>query len=631
MSGLTGAFDPEDRLDCSRLPDTQSACAKANVKRGPLRISNGGPVFARTGRLCVFDGHLDNADALAGELRCASLPVQELLAEGYRRWGAGLLPRLRGEFALLLWDEQRGDGLLARDQLGVHSVFLCDAPGGLYFASEIHELLAMLPKRPAPDPVGVAHWIAVSGRPGPGTLYSGIRRLGPGSALLIDRRGARERRYWTARFSEPLELAGEELSGSVRGALEQAVGRRLNPHSPTGVLMSGGLDSASVAALAAERAPGHVRAYSGTFPDHPAVDETGLVDELRERLGLGGVTAQVRSGGLLASALESQAASQLPLVAWGDFWTLPLLRVAASDGVRWIVGGDGGDELFGARAYLLADGVRAGHVVQAVKLARELPGAGDHPPRREVLAVLRELALGGALPYRVHDGARRLLAGDKAPGWLLGAAARDLRGSLDPLAWKRLDGPRWWAHLAHGLTCGVEQTGVFEHQRLRATLAGVQARQPLFDLDLVELCLRIPPQASFDRHLNRPTLRAAMAGSLPDAVRLRPAKAWFDSLIVDCLNGPDRAAVVALLDDRNAELGAYVDLAHVRRALLETDPLSPGNDRFRWMHQLWRLVTAECWLRQQADPGGAVLSPSTAASRACVTLTPAGASAADTA
>jgi Asparagine synthase len=211
------------------------------------------------------------------------------------------------------------------------------------------------------------------------------------------------------------------------------------------------------------------------------------------------------------------------------------------------------------------------------------------------------LALAGALPYRPHELLRRPLAAREAPRWLRKGTLRDLLRSDDPLAWKRLRGPRWWAQATHGLTRGIEEAGVFEHHRRRAELAGVHARHPLLDLDLLELGLRHPPLATLDPRFTRPVLRACMAGTLPDAVRLRPAKARFESLLADCLAGPDGAAVRSLLSDPAAELGAYVDLEGVRRALFDDDRLRRESP-FRWMWQVWRLTTAECWLRAQARP-----------------------------
>jgi asparagine synthase (glutamine-hydrolysing) len=598
---LAGSFGPQDRVEQTRLTAALAPDAATLVEVGPLRVAHTGPASLERSPLCLLDGYLDNGAQIGAELGShAGTSPEELLATGWRRWGFDLLARLRGDFALVIWDEQRGEGLLARDQLGARSLFLHDASGPLCFASEIRQLLALLPTRPAPDRVSVAHWITMSNRPGSATLYTGVRRLNPGCALLLDRAGAREAQYWAPRFAEPLKDSRPLLAERVRGSLDRAVARRISMDGLTGVLMSGGLDSSSVAAVAATQAPGRVWAQAAVFPEHPAVDESGLIEELRRSLELPGITAEVRAGGLLASALESTSAWELPLRSWGDFWALPLLRAAAAAGVRVTLGGDGGDELFGARVYLLADRLRAGHPLQALGLVRELPGAGDRPARREMARIYREVALAGALPYRLHRLAERLLAERRAPSWLLGEVGRELRDDDDPLAWKRLDAPRWWAETAHGLTRGIEETGIFDHQRRRAASAGLDARHPLFDLDLVELCLGIPPLATFDRYRSRPVLRDAMDGLLPDSVRLRPQKALFDSLLIDCLSGPDGAIARELLCGPNAEIGAYVDREAMQRALF--GPGSPaGQPSFGWMWQVWRLLSAECWLRSQGS------------------------------
>ncbi|HTU77810.1 MAG TPA: asparagine synthase-related protein [Solirubrobacteraceae bacterium] len=601
---LVGVFDPSARAESSRLAGALEPHEASLLEAGALRVAYTGPPPATGRPLCLLDGFLDNARELSAELGLsAQAAPEELLASGWLRWGAELLPRLRGDFALVVWDGERGEGLLARDQLGVRSLFLHESSGALAFAGEIRHLLAALARAPAPDPVGVAHWIAISGRPGAGTLYEGVRRLDPGTALMLGADGARERRYWAPRFVEPLELAHTQLVERLRSGIELGVARRLSPDGVTGVLMSGGLDSSAVAAVAAERAPeGTVAAYSAEFPDHPAVDESQLIEQLRGELGLGGVSAEVRAGGLVASAMEWTEQWRVPLTSWGEFWAGPLLRAASREGVRTVLGGDGGDELFGCRSYLLADRLRAGHPRQALALARALPGAGERPPRRALVRALAQLGLGGAMPAGPHRTLDRPAARRRLPRWLLAGAAEDVIASDEPLAWKRLDGPRWWAHDAWALTRGVEELGIFESHRRRAAQAGVHNRHPLFDLDLLELGLRQPPEATFDPDRDRPLLRASMAGLLPDVVRLRPVKALFDSLLVDSLAGSDGDAVRALLSAPRPELAAFVDMAEMRRTLLDRGP-DAAPSRFRWMYQVWRLVTAECWLRSQAQHG----------------------------
>ena len=599
---MLGAFDPSGRTDPNDLVAALEPLPTRMVRSGPLQLACGGSAVSQgDGLLCVLDGKLDNEADIRAELggpdRGAS--QEDLLAAAFRQWGRDVVGRMRGSFVLLLWDAERGEGLIARDQLGLRPFFLRQRAGALLFASEIHHLLALLPRRPAPDPEGVAHWLAARNRAGSGSLFEGVRRLPPAGMVLLGKQGIGESRYWQPRFEEPLASPTEDVVAALSGALESAVGRQMDPAGRTGVLMSGGLDSSSLAALGAARAPGRVYAYSGTFPGHPAVDESELIDELRKSLSLPGATARVFPGGIVASALEHLAAWQMPLLGWGEFWTLPLARAAGSDGVVTMLDGTGGDELFGPFSYLLADCLRAGRPLEVLRLAYGLPGGGSHVSRREVATVIRSLGIEGALPYRAHRLLQRATSARSVPAWLLPRTKRRLRRADDSLAWKRLEGPRWWAFTAHAVAHEVEAAGVFEnHARLGAS-TGLEVRLPLLDLDLVQLALRQPPGATFDRRFSRPLLRASLAGLLPDPIRLRPAKAWFDSLIVDALAGDD--AVRDLLADPGAELGAYVDLAAMRAALLDSNRLRSA-DPLTWMSLVWRFVTAELWLRSQAIP-----------------------------
>ena len=567
-----------------------------------LDVSYSGPRSGERDLLCLLDGHLDNAAEIAVELGIQAVKAgaaETLLTAGYRRWGPGLPGRMRGDFVLLVWDREKCEGLIARDQLGARPAYLHWQSGVLHFTNELQLLLATLPQRPEPDRASVAHWITASSRPGRRTLYKGIDRLGAGEMVVLGSSGARVRHYWEPRYEDPLDVPASELAERVHEGLRVAVGRRLAPDAPTGVLLSGGLDSSAVAAVAVEVGGGgaRVRVCSASFPDHPIADEAELIAELRVSLGLDGPLVAGRASGLVESALSYTAAWGAPLLSWGDFWTLPLMRAAAGEGVVNVLGGDGGDELFGPRQNLIAEAFRHGRPRQAVAVASALPGAGPHVPRRDVGAMLASQAL-IALPRRPH---RRLLEWQekrRQPGWLRPATARALRESDDQLAWKRLDGPLWWADVAHGIAHGLDEAGIFEHQRNRAAMAGVEARHPLLDLDLVTLGLRQSPAATLDRRFSRPVLRQSVAGLVPDAVRLRPDKARFESLVVDCLTGTEMTAVRALLTDPGAAIRGYVDQERMTRELLDGGG-EHALGSFHWMWLVWRLLTAEIWLRSE--------------------------------
>jgi hypothetical protein len=212
----------------------------------------------------------------------------------------------------------------------------------------------------------------------------------------------------------------------------------------------------------------------------------------------------------------------------------------------------------------------------------------------------REFGLKGAAPPSAHALMRRFRgASHYAPAWLTDEAAALEHSTRDPWAWKRVDAPLWWAERADELTAQRERLGAHDLLRRRNRSFGLEGAHPLLDdLDLVELALALPPELSFDPTLDRPLLRASMDGTLPDSVRLRPRKSTFDALFVRTLGETDRPHLGRLLTAPDAEVRAYVRTDLVRERLLDAPRERRGG---AWAWALWRLATAECWLRAQAD------------------------------
>jgi asparagine synthase (glutamine-hydrolysing) len=558
------------------------------------------------GEQCVVEGRPANVDALAGSLGIATGSPEGVIAAAYRRFGVGVLDRLGGEFAVLLWDPAARRGLLARDRLGAHPLFVWSDGRRLYFAPEVRDLLVLLPSRPAPDATAVVHWLVGGSPRGARTLFEGVRALEPGVCIRLHRDGWEELRTWEPRYEGTLDLPRDELADLVRAEITGAVRRARTAGASDGILLSGGLDSAAVAGIAAaDPMAGHgpASAYSAVFPRHPSTDESPLIDRLTRELGLRSVRIAVLGGSMVGGALEYLVTWQLPLMDQNNVFMQPLLRRAAADGVRVMLDGEGGDEVFGAARALIADQVRRGRLDEAVRLTARLPGAGDRPPLRPLLRLLLVHGVRGALPGGLHQGLRRARGVHHfAPPWFTAGSARLLFDSDDAWGWKRLDGPRWWAQLAHSLTSGVAARGVHDHARRRAQMAGLQAHHPLLDVQLIDVVLRLPPALSFDPHRSRPLLRAALAGLVPDEIRLRARKSYFDAPFQETMAGTDLGVVRRMLLDRGAELGAFVDLDRVRRDLLEVAPSRHPLGARYWAASAWRMVTAECWLRSQGDP-----------------------------
>jgi asparagine synthase (glutamine-hydrolysing) len=303
------------------------------------------------------------------------------------------------------------------------------------------------------------------------------------------------------------------------------------------------------------------------------------------------------AGGLLAGVLRDQATWQLPPLGWGRPYIQPLLARAARDRVSVVLTGDGADELFGTRLGLLGDLLARGRVPRAVAMTRRLPGAGCSPRARDVVRILARQGLPRALPAAWQ---RVVRPGAAAPDWLLPTAARSFAETDDPWSWKRLDGPRWWCHVAELVTTKIDSLGFHDILRRDAAVAGLEGRAPFFDLELVELALAVPPEQSFDPHLGKPLLRKSMEGLVPDAVRLRREKARFDDWLVDSLEA-ERPALRELLGGPDARVLAFAHGPRLRDRLLEAGPDRHPEGRFGWARTTWRVLTAECWLRGEED------------------------------
>lgn len=592
---LVGVHDPRaragepDRLRYA-LPGATvaEAGALAVACKAPARV--GGVVAALAGRV-------QRPDALRAEVGVPpDAVVEEALASGYARLGSRLLDHLSGPFALIVWDQERRRGLLAQDQLGGRSLFTCVDGSALLFATEVRLLLALLERRPGPDELALTHHLVDHAVPDGQTLFGGIRRLGGGCLLELSEMGRVERRHWAPRYRPPPAAPRSELAGRLRDELDAAVRDSVRPEGGNAVLLSGGLDSSVVAALAAPHAP--LQAIAAAFAE-PELDETTWAQRVADDVGLQLTTVPIERREPLDAADAYLRAWALPLPVPGIVVESPLIAAGARLGAEVVLDGQGGDELFGAAHFLIADRVRRLRALAAWRLAGRHPWLGASPPTRHVWRVFTSVGLRGALAPGLHERVRRRNPPERyVPAWLRPRFARLYRDSQDPWRWKRLDGPRWWAYLADVLTRGRESADLADYLRRRGLMGGVEARSPLLDVRLVEFALQIPPETNFDPVTSRPLVREAMRGALPAEVLARRDKRDFSALHHRALLAPNNLERIRrLLDERHAAVGAYVDLRRLHRELLDRPPVV-GDPGWRpWAVHLWNVATAELWLR----------------------------------
>jgi asparagine synthase (glutamine-hydrolysing) len=573
-------------------------------------------VFEEGGRVCVLDGWLDSAPWLSApghgteereaDRRTRASAHREARAAlgAWTRSGEGFLEGARGSFVILMWQAEARRGLLARDPTGLRPLFRSERSGHLAFASEIVPLLATFERSPAPDPVTMAFWLSNDNCWDERTLFEGVAPLRGGHLLTLPEGARSERAWWYPRYRTPAPIDMEEATERVRGAIRRSIARHTPPVGEAGVLLSGGIDSTSVAALALAESGGPIErltGYSLVFPRIPQTDESERIGEAARRLRIPSVRMAVGTGSPTAGILDSIADWGVPSISPNRYMMPPLLERARADGVRLLLGGEGGDDLFELSPMLIADRVRAGRLGGALELTRAIPGGDRQPLSRLLRMALRQAVLATA-PIPALARARRP-SGVWAfePDWLDPGLAALHREASDPLRWRRLDGPRWWAYRAYVLYINRQVVSFSDEIRRVYARPWLDLHEPLLDPELVELILDLPPELAYSAAFDRPVLRTAVRGMLPEPVRTGTAKSNFIPVLIAGIGERDLQLARELLGGPDSRVRELTSERVVREQLLEGAPAAHPRGAGGWAVDILRLLSIECWLRARED------------------------------
>lgn len=300
----------------------------------------------------VFNGEIYNFSELRRELIGRGHPFRsqtdtEVILASYREWGTDCLTRFNGMFAFALYDSIHQKLLLARDRAGEKPLFIHNSNGDLRFASELKALMAdhRLPRRI--DLESLDCYLAFSYVPGNRCMLQGFEKLPPAHALTFDLRTGKSHtwQYWKAPAVPEVETVQDDiLLDEFEELLGNAVNRQMAADVPVGVLLSGGLDSSLITAMAA-RNSGRVKTFTIGFPGHGSLDETGHARLVAKHFGTEHTELMAEPA---TADLMPRLARQFdePIV---DSSMIPTFLVSqlVREHCTVALGGDGGDELFG--------------------------------------------------------------------------------------------------------------------------------------------------------------------------------------------------------------------------------------------------------------------------------------------
>jgi asparagine synthase (glutamine-hydrolysing) len=503
-----------------RGPDDRGVHCDGPVGLAQTRLSIIGlasghqPMISADRRLSlVANGEVYNYIELNAELRRRGrVPLtdsdSETILQTYAAYGHEFLRRLRGMYAFALYDAARCELLLVRDRLGIKPLFYVELPERVAFASEIKALLPLLPESPKVYPAALRQFLQNQFHSGEETIVRGVKRVLPGEYLVIDRHLAiRRQSYWSASQIEPRQTGVSEAIDQLDELMNAAMREHMRADVPFGLFLSGGVDSAVLAAMLHAHGAGRIKSFSVGYKG------TALEHELRE-------AASVASHfGLDHTPLElelDQVFRRLPHTVWSadelmrDYACLPtsILAEAAGRHLKVVFSGEGGDEVFaGYRRY------RPAAIERWIKAAL-WPGSGG---------------------FRTQGQWRRRWTRRLFGEVLAAVPEADREPFLS--AWRKT--PSGWTDLQRrqftDLTTALPDNLLVKTDRMLMGF-GVEGRVPFLDHRIVEFGLALPDRLKVDRRAGKWLLKRWAASRLPAGHLQRP-KRGFHVPVGDWLRG----------------------------------------------------------------------------------------------
>ena len=561
------------------------------------------PMLTPDGTIAIaFNGEIYNFVSLRRELESLGVTFRsrsdtEVALQAFAVWGRKAFARFNGMFAIAFWERTQRRLTLVRDRFGIKPLYLSKSSQRLCFGSEVKALRVVEGGIDEEvDPQALAEYMFYGNALGRSTLYTGVRRLLPGTWMEVENGGIREGSYWSVAACPAGVTDGRDAVSSVRAAFQQAVERQMVSDVPVGAFLSGGVDSTAVVAAAAGASKGRLKTYTVQFDFSPNSDDVVASRRVAAHFGTEHHEIEV-AGYELRDVLERLLdAHDLP---FGDAANVPLylLSQALGGAVKVVLQGDGGDELFGGyrRYSLLSRIALLGPACRA--LLPMLPIIPDSQSKARLARMAVALA--------ARDPALRmalLLTEEKpdcSPVSILSPALRESVQGVDAFARYRQVaeelGNQDAVQAMLYTDCSILLPDIFLEKVDRATMAhSLEVRVPLLDHDLADLVLGLPSATKLPAGAPKGLFKEALRGLVPEYV-LKRKKAGFGVPYSSWIRGPLRPALESLLLGGHSASGAMFDIKTVSRLVREH---VEGTRDHGFL--LWKAMALAMWGQRQA-------------------------------
>ena len=523
------------------------------------------------GLALTFNGAIYNFRQLRGELegkgyRFISQSDTEVLLKAWHAWGKACVHRLRGMFAFAIWERDSGILVMARDRMGVKPLYYARTHDGFAFASTLPALLEFEGVDTSIDPIALHYYLTFHAVPEPLTILAGVRKVSVGAIMTVHPDGVcEEENYWRLRINDERadhDRDAEHWVAATHEALALATNRQLAADVPIGVLLSGGLDSSLLVALAAETRGSDINTFSIGFEGAHGEDgdEFHYSDLVARHFGTRHFQMFISNAGLEESLADCVAAMSEPMVSHDNIGFFLLSREVAKH-VKVVLSGQGADEIFAGYHWFQTLGAGAASIRQSANL---------------ILANVAD---------RTFGDYRRLVAADYL-------SADHSRAFLEALCIDNGSANLVDNLLVYESTLALAN-GPLERVDNMTMASGLEARVPYLDEAVVNLAASMPLRNKLGDG-GKSVLKQVGRKLLPGEIVDRP-KGYFPVPALKYLQGGTLALLRDALSPENIRRRGIFNLAEVQPMLdRPEDFLTPTGGS-----KLWQIGLLEYWLQCQ--------------------------------
>jgi asparagine synthase (glutamine-hydrolysing) len=483
------------------------------------------PMAAGNGRYSlVFNGEIYNhkelRDKYCGDVKFNSTSDTEVLLHILISQGIRVLSEIKGMFALALWDKEERELLLARDPFGKKPLYYFKQGDLFLFASEIKSILQHPEYTQAIDPKAAVRYLAYEYIPAPETGYEGIHQLPMGSYAKVKSSGDFEiKQWWRPQFQPKNDISFEDAKAKLDELLEQAVRRRMVADVPVGILLSGGLDSTTIAWYMKKVGATDLRSFSVSF-DENYFDESAYAQQAAHAVGCEHTNRQFNIDTFKEYLNKSKDMMDIP---FGDSSQLPTWYICdvAREKVKVVLDGDGSDELMGGYGIFQAaetaeklPNLPRGWWALAEKIIQGLPTSFDYFSFDfKAKTFLKGLGLDLPLRHQVWMGSFNTnelkgLLTDEYYRYIknvYSATNTDFKTAKANNSFDKISLLTIQDYLQNDILVKLDRASMF---------ASLEARTPFLDTDLAEFIMKLPTEMKHDKKI----LRSLMRGRIPDSI-----------------------------------------------------------------------------------------------------------------